>query len=56
MKAMIPAVKGLIKRKENAQQVETHFPPVVQTFTQLFDSAAQLHESVIPLLPEDEQR
>lgn len=51
MKAVIPVMKGLMKRKENAQQLEAH----LQTFTQLFDSAVQLHESVIPLLPEDEQ-
>lgn len=51
IKALIPALKGLMKRNENAKQLESH----LKTLTQLFDSAMQLHETLIPLLPEEEQ-
>lgn len=51
MKGLIPDIKELMKRKENVQEVKVQ----LQTLTQLLDTAVNLHQTIIPLLPEDEK-
>lgn len=50
MKGLIHAMKELMKRNENAQELKSE----LQTLTHL-DTAVNLHRSIIPLLPEDEK-
>lgn len=51
IKGLIPAMKELMKRKENVQEVKSQ----LQTLTQLLGTAVNLHQTIIPLLPEDEK-
>lgn len=51
IKSQIPEMKNLMKRKENASQMQIQF----KTLVQLCENASKIHDMVIPLLPEDEQ-
>ena len=51
IKKLIPATKELMKRNENAQQVNFR----LQALLQHYDSALKLHEALLPLLPDDQQ-
>lgn len=51
LKDLIPAMKELMKRRDNAPQVETK----LQTLNELYDSAVGFHDALIPLLPDDEK-
>ncbi len=51
IKDLIPAMKGLMKSRENAQELKSH----LKTLTQRLDCAVNLHQTIIPLLPEDEK-
>ncbi len=51
IKGLIPEIKSLMTRKENAFQLQMLF----KTLVQLCENASKLHDMLIPLLPEDEQ-
>lgn len=51
IKCLIPAMKELMKRKENVQEVRTQ----LKILTQYLDTAVNLHQTLILLLPEDEK-
>lgn len=51
MKGLIPKIKNLMTRNENASQVQMLF----ETLVELCENANKLHDMLIPLLPEDEQ-
>lgn len=49
IKGLIPAMKELMKRNENAQELKSQ----LQNLTQVLETAVNLHQTIIPLLPED---
>lgn len=51
IKGLIPEMKSLMTRRENASQLQMLF----KTLVQLCENASKLHDMLIPLLPEDEQ-
>lgn len=51
IKSSIPTIKELMQRNENISAVRSELESLVQ----VFDEAIKLHDSVIPLLPSDEQ-
>ena len=51
MKGLILVMKDLMKRNKIAQELNCQ----LQTPTQLLDTAVHLHQTIIPLLPEDEK-
>lgn len=51
IKGLIPGMKGLMKQRRNVQELKSQ----LQTLTQLLDTAVNLHQTVTPLLPEDEK-
>ena len=51
IKGLIPAMKGLMRQNGNAQELKSQ----LQTLIQLLDAAVNLHQKIIPLLPEDEK-
>lgn len=44
IKGLIPAMKELMKQKENVQEVKSQ----LQTITQLLDTAVNLHQTLLP--------
>lgn len=51
IKGLIPEMKALTKRKENASHVQSRLESVIQ----LYENATVSHNMVIPVFPEDEQ-
>ena len=51
MKGLIPAMKELMKKDENAPKVISQ----LQTLTELLNTSVNLHQTLIPLLPEHEK-
>lgn len=50
-KSLIPATKELMKRNQNAQHVNFRLHALLQHY----DSALELHEALLPLLPDDQK-